>query len=72
MKMLMTIKVEGGSIEDYDFYDEAVHCWRSKKKQEEYKLYSSYQSHKTNHLIINSMVSVMTLIWKLNPLSSNC
>ena len=33
MKMLMTIKVEGGSIEDYDFYDEAVHCWRSKKNK---------------------------------------
>ena len=42
------------------------------KKQEEHRLYSSYQSHKTNHLIINSMVSVMTLIWKLNAVSSNC
>ena len=31
MNTLMTIKVEGGSIENYDYYDEAVHCWRSKK-----------------------------------------
>lgn len=30
MNTLMTIKVEGGSMDSYD-YNEANHCWKSKK-----------------------------------------
>ena len=50
MNTLLTIKIEGGALNIMTTMMKQSTVG-GKKKQEEHKLYSSYQSHKTNHLI---------------------